>query len=160
MARHDDAALTAAERRKRPAAALAIEAGVRERRHERAAKEIARGALGYLEQDDPGCMVTAIEAVFSPEVVARASVKLRAIRILLDTYSEATGGMIPCACCGHVLARHPSLRLDAETGDGEWNPGICAGETPAGCAAKCKLFEVPEDVATPPDFIRLPRVTP
>ena len=54
-------------------------------------EEIAQNALGCLEPDDPGCIVAAIEGVFLPQVIARASIKLEAIQVLLATYAAATG---------------------------------------------------------------------
>ena len=64
------------------------------------AEEIAQNALGCLEPDDPGCIVAAIEGVFLPQVIARASIKLEAIRILLDTHAAATGESAAGAGCG------------------------------------------------------------
>ena len=58
------------------------------RRCEETAQDIAQNALGCLEPSDPGDVLTAIEGVFSNQVVARAAIKLRAVKILLDTYSR------------------------------------------------------------------------
>ena len=55
------------------------------RRREDIAGEIAAKAL----LSGGGEIVPAIAAVFSPQVVARASIKLRAIEILLAVYLQA-----------------------------------------------------------------------
>lgn len=139
---------------------------VAERRVERVAKEIAAKAMERAVFDGLGYRLNAIENVLSQQVVASASISLRAIRILIENFrgvvervKAATGESIPCVACDHVLARHPICRIDVDTGDGEWTPEFCTGDDGDGCENNCTLFEIPEGVETPPGVIKLPRAT-
>ncbi len=129
-----------------------IEVGRRERdrQRERTAHEIAAKAIERANADVLGYRLNAIEDVLSTQVVARASIKIRAIQILLAIYHEAEPfkperrrpGPLLCTNCGHRMGVHPRLTAaDPVAGWEKWSPGVCQGVDGEGCAAECGLFE-------------------